>query len=227
MISEAGHLKLTDFGLAKVLRPPDTTTNASALPSPAAAPMTGQHGQAGVVAAGRSGASTPSAISSSSVMSTATATAGAAIGGGGGGGGSTASAVGGTGGPGAPPPWSDSYSDIVPLMQRLMPQRSLSLTGGTAGGAGAGADTSGSLGGSFCQPFRVLVVEDEPFTRLITKAMLKSMGFHPVTAPNGKKALEVLRGSLRSNAPVELVLLDLELPVMTGPEVLAEMQVGV
>lgn len=253
MISESGHLKLTDFGLAKVLRPPATALPIASpaasgeTPAPIPVPPAGQAqvvaadsaaAGAGVgagagpgsganvhaIAAGPSlGGSTISAISSNSATSTAAAHGGtqpqlAA-------GGSTGVASTATAQRSAGAPWSDSYSDIVPLMQRLMPQRSLSLTGGTAGGAGGGADTSGSLGGSFCQPFRVLVVEDEPFTRLITKAMLKSMGFHPTTAPNGKKALEVLRTSLRTNKPVELVLLDLGLPVMSGPEVLAEMQV--
>lgn len=42
-------------------------------------------------------------------------------------------------------------------------------------------------------------------------------------ASDGKRALQILRNS--RTHPIELVLLDLDLPVKTGPEVLAEMQV--
>ena len=86
-------------------------------------------------------------------------------------------------------------------------------------------DTSGSTTSSYLQPFRVLVVENEPFTRLITKAMLKSMGFQPVLVSNGERALQLLRSTLRTK-PFELVLITLQLPLKTGPQVLAEMQVG-
>lgn len=51
------------------------------------------------------------------------------------------------------------------------------------------------------------------------------MGFDPTTVSDGKRALRRLHQSLQSTKPIELVLLDLGLAAMSGPQLLAEMMV--
>ncbi|EWM28587.1 agc (camp- cgmp-dependent and protein kinase c) kinase family protein [Nannochloropsis gaditana] len=208
MVGEDGHLKLMDFGLAKVLqRGTEATTFGLGADPAGGIKSEGVGGEvaegmiAGASSGGTSGAASTTGLVAASDSLQQVAAANAA--------------------------WSDNsgYTDIMPLMQRLMPQRSYQASASFLNAEDASAGSSAA----FTQqaPFRVLVVEDEPFTRLITKSLVKSMGFQPLTAAHGKKALEVLRASLRTPQPVDLVLLDLELPVMTGPEVLAEMQADV
>lgn len=60
----------------------------------------------------------------------------------------------------------------------------------------------------------VLVVEDDPDLRQMMEQLLHLEGFAPVTAPNGREALTLLR----SGAPVKAILLDLMMPVMDGWE---------
>lgn len=58
----------------------------------------------------------------------------------------------------------------------------------------------------------VLVVDDDPnLTRLMSK-FLKLEGFAPVTAGNGKEALDYLRGG----GDASVILLDLRMPIMDG-----------
>ncbi len=58
---------------------------------------------------------------------------------------------------------------------------------------------------------RILLVEDEPVSRLFTKRMLHVAGHDVLLAEDGLKALEVL-----SSKPVDLVLMDLQLPRLNG-----------
>lgn len=60
---------------------------------------------------------------------------------------------------------------------------------------------------------------------MLTSVFCQGMGFEPTTVPDGKRALERLHASMRSTRPIDLVLLDLDLPVMTGPQLLREIQV--
>jgi CheY-like chemotaxis protein len=64
----------------------------------------------------------------------------------------------------------------------------------------------------------VLVVEDDSELREILTSVLEREGHQVLQASNGREALEVLR----SNEPA-LVLLDLMMPVMSGPELLEVM----
>jgi|GEM_PF-2534304 len=63
--------------------------------------------------------------------------------------------------------------------------------------------------------FRILAVDDEPMNLKILKNQLTSNGYHVITANNGPEALEILA----SNAPPDLVLLDVMMPRMSGYEV--------
>jgi len=67
----------------------------------------------------------------------------------------------------------------------------------------------------------VLVVDDEePLRRYITR-ILEAAGFQVVTARDGSEALDRLRGS---PVPVQLVITDVSMPTMTGPELAAQMR---
>ena len=63
-----------------------------------------------------------------------------------------------------------------------------------------------------------IVADDEPTVRQVGELMLKQLGFEVLTATNGEEAVT----RFQDNADrVKLVLLDLMMPVMDGPEALA------
>lgn len=68
-------------------------------------------------------------------------------------------------------------------------------------------------------PRRVLVVEDEPAIRKPMAAYLQDAGYVVDQADHGAAALECMRAS-----PPDVVILDLQLPGMNGPEVLEAMR---
>src|SRR3954454_9748403 len=61
----------------------------------------------------------------------------------------------------------------------------------------------------------ILIVDDEPNVRLVFRTALESPGYRISTAEDGEKALLWLE-----NAPIDLVLLDLQMPGMSGMDVL-------
>ena len=65
----------------------------------------------------------------------------------------------------------------------------------------------------------VLVIEDDPWTRTITTALLAGEGFAVVEAKNGEEGLRFAR----EHVP-DAVLLDLALPTKSGLEVLRELK---
>jgi CheY-like chemotaxis protein len=65
----------------------------------------------------------------------------------------------------------------------------------------------------------VLIIEDDPWTRTITTALLAGEGFAVVEAKNGEEGLSLAR----EHAP-DAVLLDLALPTKSGLEVLRELK---
>lgn len=62
----------------------------------------------------------------------------------------------------------------------------------------------------------VLVVEDEPSNRKVHEILLRGAGANVSLASSGEEALGLLQGQ---GAPVDLVLLDLQMPGMDGFEV--------
>lgn len=75
-----------------------------------------------------------------------------------------------------------------------------------AGGAGGGA------------PAHALIVEDEPHIARMLETLLEDAAFRVTLAGDGRSALE----SLRSDASIGLVILDLMMPGMSGLDVLRE-----
>jgi two-component system response regulator MprA len=65
---------------------------------------------------------------------------------------------------------------------------------------------------------RILVVDDDPDIVDVLSLILESRGYRVITARDGQKALEVLRGTDRP----QLVLMDLMMPGMDGWQFFAE-----
>src|SRR5689334_8810630 len=66
---------------------------------------------------------------------------------------------------------------------------------------------------------RILIVEDEPNVRLVFRAALVSKQYTLSTAEDGETALRYLGSS-----PVDLILLDLQMPRMGGMELLRRLR---
>ncbi|MBA2847991.1 response regulator [Thermosulfuriphilus ammonigenes] len=63
---------------------------------------------------------------------------------------------------------------------------------------------------------KALVVDDSKAIRQIIRKGLESMGFEVLEAENGQEALEVLK----TQGPVDIILLDWHMPIMNGYEFL-------
>ena len=74
-------------------------------------------------------------------------------------------------------------------------------------------------------PVHILVVDDEPDATELLEIVLRSGGGYRVSkAGSGQEALSLLQASLQTDAPVQLMVLDLMLPEMDGQEVLRRMR---
>ena len=69
------------------------------------------------------------------------------------------------------------------------------------------------------QPGRILVVDDTAFNRQLLAKLLRGIGHEPVEAEDGSVALERLRDA--GAPPIDVILLDIVMPVMDGYETLA------
>lgn len=67
----------------------------------------------------------------------------------------------------------------------------------------------------------VLIVDDEPVNRLVLARMVEHLGSHCLEAASGAEALDVLR-----ERPVDLVLMDVHMPRMTGIEAVEQLREG-
>jgi CheY-like chemotaxis protein len=66
---------------------------------------------------------------------------------------------------------------------------------------------------------KILLAEDSKFLRLATERALTRAGYEVCSAADGERALELAREKLP-----DLILLDMLLPKMSGPDVLAALQ---
>jgi len=67
----------------------------------------------------------------------------------------------------------------------------------------------------------VLVVDDDPSIRQTMETIVRTAGMNPLTASSGEEALQVLRRST-----VDVMLLDVQLPGMSGLELLRQLRDG-
>ena len=80
--------------------------------------------------------------------------------------------------------------------------------------------TVGAVAGPYpCEPPIALVVEHDPWIRLVLCDVLAQAGFRVVSASNGFSAVRLAR-----REPLALVVLDLVLPELSGLSVLAELK---
>ena len=68
---------------------------------------------------------------------------------------------------------------------------------------------------------RILIADDDPFYREIAIASLVDAGYDVVSAADGKEALELIASTLP-----DLAIVDVEMPEMTGSEVLTQVRTG-
>jgi PAS domain S-box-containing protein len=67
----------------------------------------------------------------------------------------------------------------------------------------------------------VLLVDDEAFIRITAKSMLESMGYEVLLAENGKAGVDLFEKEYKK---IDLVLLDMVMPVMNGQEAYEKMK---
>jgi CheY-like chemotaxis protein len=65
----------------------------------------------------------------------------------------------------------------------------------------------------------ILVVEDDPRVSRATVGALEELGYRPIACAGGREALEILE---RENGGIELIITDIMMPEMTGPELVRE-----
>ncbi len=71
---------------------------------------------------------------------------------------------------------------------------------------------------------RVLIAEDNPVNMLIAVALLEQWGVQAVQAGNGAQAVSLVNAQADSGAPFDLVLMDVQMPVMGGYEAARELR---
>jgi PAS domain S-box-containing protein len=71
---------------------------------------------------------------------------------------------------------------------------------------------------------RVLIVDDKATNRKILEKMVESFGCVPETVDSGKNAIEALRTARSSGTPYSLVLLDMQMPEMSGEDTAREIK---
>jgi signal transduction histidine kinase/ActR/RegA family two-component response regulator len=84
-----------------------------------------------------------------------------------------------------------------------------------AAGEAAGPDFAA---GAAAQAATILVVEDDPRVSRSTVAALEELGHRPLACASGREALEILA----RDASIELIITDVMMPEMTGPELVRE-----
>jgi signal transduction histidine kinase/ActR/RegA family two-component response regulator len=92
----------------------------------------------------------------------------------------------------------------------------------TSEAADAAAEVHGAFGGTDAPLPRagtaILVVEDDPRVSRSTVSALEELGYAPIACASGREALEILERS----GGIELIVTDIMMPEMTGPELIRE-----
>lgn len=85
------------------------------------------------------------------------------------------------------------------------------------------AQTNDSVSKS--EPFRILIMDDEPTIRRFTSDVLEAFGHEAITAKDGNEAVAIYRQQMQSGSPIHLTFLDLTVPGgMGGKETIGELK---
>jgi DNA-binding NtrC family response regulator len=68
--------------------------------------------------------------------------------------------------------------------------------------------------------FKILVVDDEPRIAKVLQEFLVKEGFETITALGGEEAIKILNSDIK----IDLMVLDIKMPKLTGLDVLKEMK---
>ena len=74
---------------------------------------------------------------------------------------------------------------------------------------------------------RVLMVEDNPVNMMIAVAMLERWGVEVAQAHNGSEAVAAVHEAAAASRPFDAVLMDVQMPVMSGHEATRALRAGV
>ncbi|MBS0266043.1 MAG: response regulator, partial [Planctomycetes bacterium] len=70
----------------------------------------------------------------------------------------------------------------------------------------------------------VLLVDDNPDNVSIFVHMLEPLGIHVTVAGNGREAVYAVVGQIASKTPFEMILMDMQMPIMDGAEATRELR---
>jgi len=73
---------------------------------------------------------------------------------------------------------------------------------------------------------RILLVEDNPVNMMIAAATLEQWGVRVAQARDGRMALEAVGEAVAAGRPFDAILMDVQMPVMSGHEAAAELRKG-
>jgi PAS domain S-box-containing protein len=92
--------------------------------------------------------------------------------------------------------------------------------------AAAGSDAASVEAGETArlQGTCVLLVEDNPVNMMIAAATLAQWGVHVEEARDGRMAIDAVEAAARRGRPFDLVLMDVQMPVMSGHEATLELR---
>jgi len=76
----------------------------------------------------------------------------------------------------------------------------------------------GELAAATLEHARVLVVEDNPVNMMVCAALLEQHGIRVVQAVDGRQAIDAVDAARREGDPFDVVLMDVQMPVMSGHE---------
>jgi signal transduction histidine kinase/CheY-like chemotaxis protein len=98
------------------------------------------------------------------------------------------------------------------------PRSATVVTAASAQGDGGGPD-QGALEGC-----RILLAEDGPDNQRLISVVLKKVGAKVTVAENGKRAVEVALAARDTGAPFDVILMDMQMPVMDGYQATATLR---